>query len=122
MVEGPEKVALERIKKKREEFCSDLKKVVPKLKKEIEEKNTISMGPKDLIGKMGLIYRLKYRSKHPTSIYWNSKYCLWKEGIYVAIRKKDHEKELQMRARTPKDVLPQTLKDVLREKGRMNNI
>lgn len=46
MVEGPEKVALERIKKKREEFCSDLKKVVPKLKKEIEEKNTISMALK----------------------------------------------------------------------------
>ena len=110
MVEGPEKVALERIKKKREEFCSDLKKVVPKLKKEIEEKNTISMGPKDLIGKMGLIRRLKYRSRSTTGIYWDSKYCLWNEGIYVEIRKKDHEKELQMRTRTSKDVLPETLK------------
>lgn len=110
MVESPEKAALGRITKNREEFCSDLKKIVPKLKKEIEEKNTISMSPKDLIGKMGLINRLKYRSKHTTSIYWNSKYCLWNEGIYVNIRKKDHEKELQMRTRTPKDVLPETLK------------
>lgn len=110
MVESPEKVALGRITKNREEFCNDLKKIVPKLKKEIEDKNTISMSPKDLIGKMGLINRLKYRSKHTTSIYWNSKYCLWKDGIYVEIRKKDHEKELQMRTITPKDVLPETLK------------
>lgn len=92
------------------EFCNDLKKIVPKLKKEIEEKNTISMSPKDLIGKMGPIYRLKYRSRSTTGIYWNSKYCLWNEGIQVDIRKKDHEKELQMRTRIPEDVLPQTLK------------
>lgn len=110
MVESPEKAVLGRITKNRKEFCSDLKKIVPKLKKEIEEKNTISMSPKDLIGKMGLINRLKYRSKHTTSIYWNLKYCLWNEGIYVGIRKKDHEKELQMRTRTSKDVLPTTLK------------
>lgn len=110
MVEGPEKAALERIKKRREGFCGDLKKIVPKLKKEIEEKNTISMSPKDLIGKMELMHRLKYRSRSTTGIYWDSKYCLWNEGIYVEIRKKDHEKELQMRTRTPGDVLPETLK------------
>lgn len=110
MVEGPEKAALERVKKRREGFCGDLKKIVPKLKKEIEEKNIISMSPKDLIGKMGLIHKLKYRSRSTTGIYWDSKYCLWNEGIYVNIKKKDHEKELQMRTRTPDDVLPETLK------------
>ncbi len=106
IVEHYGKVEFERIRKKREKFFRDLKKIVPKLKKEIEEKNTISMSPKDLIGKMGLIYRLKYRSRSTTEIYWDSKYCLWKEGIYVDIRKK----ELQMRTRAPNDVLPETLK------------
>lgn len=91
---------------RRAKFCNELKKIVPKLKKEIEEKNTISMTPEKLRDMM----ELQYRSKHPMTIYWDTKYCLWNEGIIVESKKTDHKSIIEMRTRTPEDELPKELK------------
>ena len=87
------------LKKQFAEFCNAIEKVVPKLKKEIEEKNTISIPARDLAKEMGP----KFQAKHPISFYMGTKICLWDSGIYVGAKTKDDEPTLLMRARTPED-------------------
>lgn len=87
------------MKKQYAEFCLAIEKVVPRLKKEIEEKNTISIPARDLAKEMGP----KFQVKHPTIFYWGTKVCLWDNGIHVEPKRKDHEPTLLMRARTPED-------------------
>ena len=81
------------------EFCNEIEKVVPRLKKEIEEKNTISIPAKDLAKDMGQ----KFQEKHPIIFYWGMKVCLWDNGIHVEAKTKDHEPTFLIRSRTPKD-------------------
>lgn len=87
------------MKKKYAEFCLAIEKVVPRLKKEIEEKNTISIPARDIAKEMGP----KFQAKHPISFYWGTKVCLWDYGIHVVPKTKDHEPTLLMRSRTPED-------------------
>ena len=96
-----------RTEQKREEFCHKIEKAIPKLKKEIADKNTILVKSENLGKKLGLGFSLFPR--HPTAIYWDAKYCLWKEGIYVGSMKKDHKKIVLMRTRTSEDKLPKEL-------------
>ena len=86
-------------KKQFVEFCNAIEKVVPRLKKEIEEKKTISIPAKDLAKEMGP----KFLAKHPTIFYWGTKVCLWDNGIHVEAKTKDHEPTFLIRSRTPKD-------------------
>ncbi len=101
-----DKIGVERFreiaKKNKEEFCRTIGRFVPELHKEIKEKNIITIPIKDLAKKMGP----KYESKNPTSFYWATKLCLWDSNIYVEPRRKDHEKALLIRARTPEDKMP----------------
>ena len=87
------------MKKQFAEFCNAIEKVVPRLKKEIEEKKTISIPAKDIAKEMGP----KFQAKHPISFYWGTKVCLWDNGIHVIAKTKDDEPTLLMRARTPED-------------------
>ena len=89
-------------KQQREEFCNTIGKIVPELQKEIKEKNTITIPIKDLAKKMGP----KYESRNPTSFYWAAKLCLWDKGIHIEPKRKDHEKALLIRTRTPEDKMP----------------
>ncbi len=89
------------VKKQRAEFCQAIEKVVSKLEKEIDKKNTILMSAKDLAKEMGP----KFEAKQPTSFYWGAKLCLWDNGIHIEPKKKDHELTLLMRYRTPDDKL-----------------
>jgi hypothetical protein len=81
------------------EFCNAIEKFVPRLKKEIDDKKTISIQARDLAKEMGP----KFQEKHPISFYWGTKFCLWDSGIHVEAKTKDHEPILLMRARTPED-------------------
>jgi hypothetical protein len=98
----------ERSEQRREKVCRTMEKAVPKLKKEISEKNEILVTPEDLGKKVGLGSFLF--PKHPTSVYWDAKYCLWKDGIFVGSIRKDHKSMTIIRARKPEDKLPEALK------------
>lgn len=91
---------------RREKFCRMIEKSIPELKKEIAEKKEILVAPEDLRKKLGL--EVSY-IRHPTSIYWDAKYCLWKDGIVVTSRKTDGKMTV-IRARIPEDELPTELK------------
>lgn len=94
-----------RLEERRIEFCNTVDKIVPELKKEIKEKNTISMTMEELSEKIGLspLSRLS-----EIGLYWRTKDCLFDKGIFVST-KRDHELTLLMRSRTPKDKLPISL-------------
>ncbi len=96
----------ERTEKKREEFCHKIEKSVPGLKKEIAEKKEILVSPEDLGKKLGLGF-LDLR-RHPTGIYWDAKYCLWKEGMFVTSRRTDGRTRV-IRARKPEDEPPKEI-------------
>lgn len=96
-----------RIKQKREKVCHTMERAIPKLKKEISEKNEILVAPEDLGKKLGLGFTLSPR--HPIAIYWDAKYCLWKDGIYVGTIKKDSKKLRIIRFIKPEDELPKGL-------------
>jgi hypothetical protein len=81
------------------EICDAIEKVVPRLKKEIDEKKMIYVNARDLAKEMGP----KFQDKHPVNFYWGTKFCLWDSGIYVGAKTKDHEPILIMRARTQED-------------------
>lgn len=83
-----------------ESFCNAIEKIVPELQREIKEKDTITMSAKDLAEKIGM------PRKNDTSIYWGAKYCLFNKGIIVTSTKKDHDRALLLRSRTPDDKLP----------------
>ncbi len=95
------------MEKERAEFYQAINRIVPKLKKEIEEKNTILISVKELAKGMGP----KFEIKHPTTFYWGAKLCLWDNYIYVDPKRKDHEPALLMRMRTPDDKLFKESKD-----------
>ena len=99
------------VEKHKEEFCLAIEKVVPKLKKEIEKKNTILMPVKDLEKEMGP----KFETSNPTRFYWAAKFCLWDNGINVEPKKKNNEPSLLMRSRTPDDKLFKTDEKVARD-------
>lgn len=90
-----------RIYKRRLEFCNIIGKIVPELKKEIKDKNTISMTTEELVKKLGL----PFESRHDELIYWRTRDCIFDKGIVVN-SKRDHELTLLMRNRTSKDKLP----------------
>lgn len=87
------------MEKEKAEFYQAIDKIVPKLKKEIEEKNTILVKVKDLAKDMAS----KFEAKHPTSFYWGAKLCLWSNGIFVDPKRKDNEPAMLMRFRSPDD-------------------
>jgi len=95
----------ERTEKRREEFCHKIEKSIPGLKNEIAEKKEILVTPEDLGEKLGL--GLLYR-RHPTGVYWDAKYCLWKEGIFVTSMRTDGRMRV-IRARRPEDELPKEI-------------
>ena len=83
------------------EFCNAIEKFVPRLKKEINEKKTISISARDLAKEMGP----KFQDKHPISFYIGTKVCSWDSGIHVGAKTKDDEPTLLMRYRTKEDKL-----------------
>lgn len=88
-------------RKEREEqiiFCQSMKKVVPKLKKEIEKKETILIPVKDLAKEM------EFDIKDISWFYHRTKLCLRDSGIHAEPKRKDHKPALLMRTRTPEDV------------------
>lgn len=87
---------------KREKICHGLEKIVPKLKKEISKKNEILVPLEGLGKKLGLG---ALSDRHPITIYWDVRYCLWKDGIYVGSTKKDHKKMIIIRGRKSDDEL-----------------
>lgn len=95
-----------RTERRIEEFCRKIEKSVPKLKKEIAEKREIYVAPEDLGKKLGL--GLLDRRRHPTGIYWDAKYCLWKEDIFLTSKRTDGQTRV-IRARMPEDELPKKL-------------
>jgi len=92
-----------RAKQRRDEFCHTIENVVPKLKKEISDKKEILVTPEDLGKKLEL--RSTLPPRHPISIFWDARYCLWKDGIYVGTIRKDNKKMRIIRARDPDDKL-----------------
>ena len=95
------KVSKGQMKRQFSEFCYEIEKFVPKLKKEIDEKNTIFISARDLAKEMGP----KFQDKHPISFYLGTRVCLWDNGIYVGAKTKDNEPTLMMRYRTREDKL-----------------
>lgn len=89
------------VERKKAEFCQSIEKIVPKLKKELEEKDTILISIKNLAKDMGP----KFEIMLPKNFYLAAKLCLWDNGIYVEPSIKDHERALLMRNRTPEDKL-----------------
>lgn len=81
------------------DFCNVIEKFVPRLKKEIDEKEMIYIPARDLAKDMGP----KFQDKHPVSFYMGTKFCLWDNGIYAGAKTKDHKPTLIMRSRTPED-------------------
>jgi hypothetical protein len=94
----------ERSDQRKEEFCRKLEKTVPKLKKEIGEKGEISVPFEDLDKKLNIRPIITRKHINPISIYWSSKYCLWKNGINVTISRKDGEETAIIKASKPEDV------------------
>lgn len=86
------------MRKKYAEFCNAIEKVVPKLKKEIEDKKTIYIPARDIAKDIP-----EFRDKHILNFYMGTKFCLWDKGIFVMGKTKDHEPIFQMRARTKED-------------------
>ncbi len=60
------------IEKLKAEFTKAMEKIIPKLKKELEEKETILIPVKDLKKEMGKF-----------DIIYAAKLCLWDNGIYI---------------------------------------
>lgn len=85
--------------KRRLKYCKAIEKIVPELKKELKEKETITMARKDFAKKVG-----------PTYGSWSARYCLFGEGIIINDVEKIDEPVCIIRARTPEDFLPLTLK------------
>jgi hypothetical protein len=80
-------------------FCQDLIKKAPELKKKIEDKSVILMTKEGLREMMNV----QYRENSILNIFWDTKTCLWFEGIVVETKKQDHGNIIQFRARTPED-------------------
>lgn len=89
------------VERKKAEFCQSIEKIVPKLNKELEEKDTILISIKDLAKDMGS----KFEIMLPKNFYLAAKLYLWDNDIYVEPNIKDHERALLMRNRTPDDKL-----------------
>ena len=65
------------VERKKAEFCQSIEKIVPKLKKELEEKDTILISIKDLAKDMGS----KFEIMLPKNFYLATKLYLWDNGI-----------------------------------------
>lgn len=87
------KLLREEIEKVRADFCDTLEKIIPRLKKEIEETGTIIVSVNELKSEMGR----KYENMHITRFYYGAKLCLFDNGIYIEPKKKDDEPALAMR-------------------------
>lgn len=105
------KLLREEIEKERTEFCDILEKIIPRLKKEIEEIGTIIVSVKELKSEM----RGKYEHMHITRFYYGAKLCLFDNGIYIEPRKKDTEPALSMRFLKEDDKLFKNAKNSLEE-------
>jgi hypothetical protein len=86
------------IEKLKAEFAKEMEKIIPKLKKELEEKETILIPVKDLKKEMG-----KFGIMNDTRFFYAAKLCLWDNGIYIEGKKKEGESALLMRNRNPDD-------------------
>lgn len=89
------------VERKKAEFCQSIEKIVPKLKKELEDKDTILISIKNLAKDMGPKFEIMLHK----NFYLAAKLYLWDNGIYVEPSTKDHEHALLMRNRTPEDKL-----------------
>lgn len=87
------------------EFCKAVEKVIPRLKAEIEKKNTILIPVKDLAKEM----EPKFEIEDVSQFYFRTKICLRAHDIHVEPKTiyhmtQDHEHVLLMRSRTQEDV------------------
>lgn len=86
--------------KKRLKYCKEVDKIVPELKRDLKGKETITMSRKDFVKKVG-----------PTYGSLNSRYCLFdKDIIFTDVETVDNPICI-IRARTPEDFLPHTVKE-----------
>ncbi len=83
-----------------ESICNSLKISIPEWKKEIEDKDIIEIPFTEFTTKMGP----NTEKWHPTSVYWDAKRCLLKDGILLTSIKKDHEKFAAMVTMKPEYV------------------
>lgn len=88
--------------KMRHKYCKTIEKIVPELKRELKGKETITMVRKDFAKKVG-----------PTYGSWSARYCLFDKGIIIHDVEKVDEPVCIIRARTPEDFLPHTVKEYI---------
>ncbi len=99
----------ESARKRLSETCSAIDKILPKIKEEIKEKNTVDMCEKWLAKQMGSTIEKEARER---TIYLETSYCLFNKGIYTTAKKYGI---ISMRTRTPDDKLPWTLRRMFDE-------
>ncbi len=95
------KLLREEIEKEETEFCDTLGKIIPRLKKEIEEIGTIIMPIEELKREMGI----KYEHMHIRRFYYGAKLCLFDNDIYIEPKMKGTEPSLTMRFIKEDDIL-----------------
>ena len=91
-----------------DKYCKAVDKITPELQKDIAEKNEISMPLIKLAEMMGYKFLAPRTAKGElvtmeekilNSVYWRTKFCLFKNGIVIEPKKIDHEGFITMRPR-----------------------